>query len=284
MADGIIRYDAEFMRLFDDLGAALEAGDRPALQRLLIDRFGFLFRACQDYWKRAAAGDPGDLGDTDEQTRRELLRPLSHRQYRLIQRACQPDDDEDVLCSLWDFLHDEERIYDKKAMSPAEVGGFSLILEQAYCCLARREGEEKDMYNFYGWQTADITDARGLTPRDYYDLLTGIWAADTCAPRMRENWSEDNPTLGQCSITAFLMQDIYGGDVLGVPLGDGNYHCFNAVGDCVFDLTSEQFGDRALNYAHNRKQRREDHFARDEKRARYALLKARLEKALEEEG
>ena len=281
---GIIRYDGEFMRLFDALGAALEAGDRAALQRLLIDRFGFLFRACQDYWKRAASGDPGDLEDADDQTRRELLRPLSHRQYRLIQRAFQPDDDEDVLRSLWDFLHDEERLYGKKVMSPAEVGGFSLILEQAYCCLAGHEGEASDMYNFHGWETADITDARGLTPRDYYDLLTGIWDADTCAPRMRDDWSEDNPTLGQCSITAFLMQDIYGGDVLGVPLGDGNYHCFNAVGDCVFDLTSEQFGDRTLDYAHCREQRREDHFAKAEKKARYERLRERLTAALNGES
>ena len=281
MTEGIIRYDEEFMRRFDALGAALEAGDRPALQRLLIDQFGFLFRACQDYWKRAASGDLGDFEDADEQTRRELLRPLSHRQYRLIQRAFQPDDDEDVLRSLWDFLHDEEHIYTKKVMSPAEVGSFSLILEEAYCCLARHEGEENDMYRFHGWETADITDARGLTPRDYYDLLSGIWAADTCAPRMRGDWSEDNPTLGQCSITAFLMQDIYGGLVRGVALGDGNYHCFNDVGGCVFDLTSEQFGDRALDYDRCPEQRREVHFARAEKQARYALLKARLEKALD---
>ena len=139
-------------------------------------------------------------------------------------------------------------------------------------------------YNFYGWQKADIKDRQGLTPRDYYDLLTGIWDADTCAPRMRDDWSEDNPTLGQCSITAFLMQDIYGGDVLGLPLGDGNYHCFNAVGDYVFDLTSEQFGDRALDYAHYRPQKREDHFARAEKKARYELLRKRLMAALDGEN
>lgn len=30
-----------------------------------------------------------------------------------------------------------------------------------------------------------MKDKRGLTPRDYYDLLSGIWCADTCAPRMR---------------------------------------------------------------------------------------------------
>ena len=58
---------------------------------------------------------------------------------------------------------------------------------------------------------------------------------------MQEKWSEANPTCGQCSITAFLVQDIFGGEVYGVSLGDGNYHCFNKVGDAVFDLTSEQF-------------------------------------------
>ena len=98
-----------------------------------------------------------------------------------------------------------------------------------------------EKYNFYGWETADVKDDRGLTPRDYYTLLLRLWSADTCAPRMRDEWREDNPTLGQCSITAFLMQDIYGGKVYGIPREGGNFHCFNNVEGCVFDLTSEQF-------------------------------------------
>ncbi|MBR2764993.1 MAG: hypothetical protein IKE03_03290 [Blautia sp.] len=131
-------------------------------------------------------------------------------------------------------------------------------------------------YRFYGWQTADVTDSHGLTPRDYYDLLTDAWCAQTCAPRMRDNWTPENRTLGQCSITAFLMQDLYGGKVYGVPLDDGNYHCFNVVGDCVFDLTSEQFGDRKLNYENCPEQFREIHFRKEEKKQRYELLRQRL--------
>ncbi len=133
-------------------------------------------------------------------------------------------------------------------------------------------------YRFYGWQTADIKDSNGLSPRDYYDLLSEVWCAETCAPRMRSEWSPDNKTKGQCSITAFLMQDIYGGKVLGVPLDDGNYHCFNVVGDCVFDLTSEQFGSIRLQYDDCPEQLREVHFAKEEKRERYELLKNMLEK------
>lgn len=132
------------------------------------------------------------------------------------------------------------------------------------------------MYKFYNWETADIRDSRGLTPRDYYDILTDIWCAETCAPRMRKDWCSENRTLGQCSITAFLMQDIYGGKVLGVPLGDGNFHCFNSVGNCVFDLTSEQFGDTVLDYGNCWEQSRDTHFSKAEKKQRYEYLRERL--------
>ena len=131
-------------------------------------------------------------------------------------------------------------------------------------------------YQFYGWQAADIRDARGLTPRDYYDLLSEIWCAETCAPRMRPDWSPENRTLGQCSITAFLLQDLYGGKVFGIPLWDGSYHCFNAVDGCVFDLTSEQFGEKTLEYSDCVEQFREDHFAKEEKKQRYQYLREKL--------
>lgn len=136
-------------------------------------------------------------------------------------------------------------------------------------------------YNFYGWETATITVENETypfihTPRDLYDALSGIWCADTCAPRMRHEWTEDNRTLGQCSITAFLAQDIFGGEVYGIRRPDGNYHCYNVVGNCCFDLTSEQFGDEKLVYEDNPMQYRETHFAKEEKRLRYEYLKQML--------
>jgi len=136
-------------------------------------------------------------------------------------------------------------------------------------------------YRFYGWEWADVPavsrDYPGIeSPRDLYDALLRVWTVETCTPRMREDWSPENPTLGQCSITAFLAQDIFGGRVFGVPLKDGSYHCFNNVDGCVFDLTSEQFGDAKLCYSERREQTREAHFAREEKRLRYEALKAAL--------
>ena len=131
-------------------------------------------------------------------------------------------------------------------------------------------------YGFYGWETADIRDSRGLTPCDYYDLLSRVWCAETCAPALRKDWSPKNNTLGQCSITAFLMQDLWGGKVWGVPLPGGGVHCFNEVDGCLFDLTSEQFGGAVLDYAARTEQDRSVHFADGDKFARYQLLKSRL--------
>ena len=140
-------------------------------------------------------------------------------------------------------------------------------------------------YKFWGWKTADVapvTDGyKGIKdPRDLYDMLSEIWCAETCAPRMRENWSVDNKTLGQCSITAFLVQDIFGGKVYGIERAGGNYHCYNVIGDCAFDLTSEQFGDEVLDYTNNPEQFREVHFAKEEKRQRYEFLKKKLQEKL----
>ena len=136
-------------------------------------------------------------------------------------------------------------------------------------------------YIFYGNEDADVpalsAEYPGIhTPKDLYDALKDVWCRETCAPRMRKDWSEENRTLGQCSITAFLVQDILGGEVYGVDLKDGNFHCFNVVNGCSFDLTSEQFLPEKLSYENALPQSREVHFAKEEKRLRYECLKEAL--------
>lgn len=116
--------------------------------------------------------------------------------------------------------------------------------------------------------------------RHLYDLLKSVWCEYSCAPRLREKWSAFNPSLGQCSITAFLAQDIFGGKVYGVPLPSGDVHCFNAVNGALFDLTSEQFEGETLTYTTKYEQSRTAHFSSPEKFARYKYLKAELLKKL----
>lgn len=112
--------------------------------------------------------------------------------------------------------------------------------------------------------------------RELYRDLKKAWCVETCTPRLRGEWSPENPTLGQCSITAFLVQELFGGTVRGIPLSDGSAHCFNEIDDDEFDLTSEQFGEEELDYIHQPEQSREAHFSDPDKRARFELLKERL--------
>lgn len=143
-------------------------------------------------------------------------------------------------------------------------------------------------YKFFGWETADVSPVTDEyphihTPRDLYDVLSDIWCEYTCAPRMRDGWSRENKTLGQCSITAFLAQDIFGGKVYGIPREGGSFHCYNVVGNRTFDLTSEQFGEEVLDYIGNTEQFREEHFKKEEKKLRYEYLCKELRNYLDKE-
>ena len=122
---------------------------------------------------------------------------------------------------------------------------------------------------------------RKINPNWLYLSLLNIWCEYSCTPRLRHLWTPDNPTLGQCSITAFLAQDIFGGKVLGLLRPDGNYHCFNQVQNVIFDLTSEQFGEEVLNYEDCEEQSREAHFSRSDKLQRYNYLASELRKFVE---
>ena len=139
-------------------------------------------------------------------------------------------------------------------------------------------------YRFYGHDVL-LTKETGIpgirTVRDLYDVFSEIWCRETCAPRMREQWTTENKTLGQCSITAFLVQDLFGGKVYGIPLEDGNFHCYNVVDGWRFDLTSEQFPEELL-YEDRYEQSRDVHFQKEEKRQRYELLKKAFEEKIHE--
>jgi len=150
----------------------------------------------------------------------------------------------------------------------------------------RAERGRRMAYHFYGSDRAGKVRAKNSafkgigTPLDLYDALSKIWCAKTCAPRMRADWTPENQTLGQCSITAFLAQDIFGGEVYGMVTKEGNIHCYNEADGCIFDLTSEQFGDEAKDLVYDREMIQErnspGHFMKAEKKERYEYLKEKL--------
>jgi hypothetical protein len=72
------------------------------------------------------------------------------------------------------------------------------------------------------------------------------WSAETCDPADVAEWRPDNPARGQCGVTALVVQDLFGGDlVLAEVHVDGRkveYHYWNRFGlGLDLDLTREQF-------------------------------------------
>ena len=45
------------------------------------------------------------------------------------------------------------------------------------------------------------------------EALRRAWGADTCFPGVRETWDPENPSLGQCTVTALVVQAHFGGDL-----------------------------------------------------------------------
>lgn len=139
-------------------------------------------------------------------------------------------------------------------------------------------------YHFYGSDTISVhpinpTFKMIVDQRHLYDLLSDIWCEYSCTPRLRKEWSTSNKTCGQCTITALLVQDIFGGEIYGVYVDD-NIHSFSKVGDTIFDLTSEQFPNRELDYSLKYPQSREDKLSTPHVKERYLYLVNELKKKL----
>ncbi len=89
-----------------------------------------------------------------------------------------------------------------------------------------------------------------LTLSEIENALRASWAADTCSPDdlARAGWSADNPAWGHCDVTALVVHDLLGGDLmLGEVHSAGEqhgYHWWNVLPDgAEVDLTREQFRD-----------------------------------------
>jgi hypothetical protein len=74
------------------------------------------------------------------------------------------------------------------------------------------------------------------------------WGADTCDPAATGSWTPDNPAMGQCGVTALVIQDLLGGDlILGEVYREGkkveNHYWIRFDSGIELDLTREQFRD-----------------------------------------
>ena len=55
-------------------------------------------------------------------------------------------------------------------------------------------------------------------------------------------WTENNPARGQCSVTAIIIQEQFGGEILKTNV-DGQWHFYNLIDGAKYDLTVNQFDE-----------------------------------------
>lgn len=102
-------------------------------------------------------------------------------------------------------------------------------------------------------------------------LLTECWSCETCVPNLRNNWSNDIPTLGQCAITALIVNDFFGGKIMRCMSSSGS-HYYNLINDEIVDLTVNQFLGTLPLYDGGEERTREYLLSNDDTKERYLLL------------
>lgn len=75
-----------------------------------------------------------------------------------------------------------------------------------------------------------------------FEILLDVWCRDTAYPSCQNNYDQENdPTYGQCAITAILVHDMFGGTIHRIRGSNGGTHYFNKINGHYIDLTNDQF-------------------------------------------
>ncbi|UGT53975.1 YunG family protein [Nocardia asteroides] len=117
--------------------------------------------------------------------------------------------------------------------------------------------------------------------------LEAAWSADTSASA---DWTDGNPSKGQCAVTACVVHDYLGGDIVNTiaasPDGRTVSHYFNLIDGRPVDLTAEQFPEHTLFSPPTPKTKgfpttREYCLSYEHTRQRYERLRARVAELLD---
>lgn len=69
------------------------------------------------------------------------------------------------------------------------------------------------------------------------DALLQSWSL-----RSSSKWTKDNPAKGQCGVTALVVNDLFGGEIMKTKL-PGGWHFYNVSGGKRYDFTASQFNE-----------------------------------------
>jgi hypothetical protein len=111
-----------------------------------------------------------------------------------------------------------------------------------------------------------------------FSALSKAWAADTSS--CPEQWSASNPARGQCVVTALVIQDFLGGELIrGIVDGSNESHYWNEIRNGDLDMTIQQF-ERTVIIRFDRVRPRAELLANRDTLRRYELFRSRVLRAI----
>ena len=113
------------------------------------------------------------------------------------------------------------------------------------------------------------------------EALRESWDRETCYQGCVDGWTPNNPAWGQCAVTALIVQDYLGGEVVWTfalfPDRKTVSHYFNKIDGNEIDLTYSQFPEGIVIQSGLTKNLRDYLSPICNFKKRYELLKQRVE-------
>lgn len=85
---------------------------------------------------------------------------------------------------------------------------------------------------------------------DLSKILLTVWSIESSS-----KWSPQNPANGQCGVTALVVNDFLGGEILKTKTPDG-WHYYNKIDGIRCDFTESQFAKNTALPRHSFQSRR----------------------------
>lgn len=108
------------------------------------------------------------------------------------------------------------------------------------------------------------------------ETLERAWLRQTSADP--EHWAPDNPAWGQCAVTALVVQDTLGGELLRTTVDDVSHYWNRLPDGSEVDLTRQQFAADAT-YGQVVAKDRQYVLSFPDTARRYLLLRQQMESA-----
>lgn len=113
---------------------------------------------------------------------------------------------------------------------------------------------------------------------DLFNILWECWSKETAYPSCQSEWVPNDPSYGQCAITAMLVYDMFGGSIHRIRVSGGGTHYFNKIDGHYIDLTVNQFDlyNIPVEYEPNEQMDRKYCGKNKDTQSRYELLVKRI--------